>query len=176
MASFPVKRAGSGGRRRRRPTHGTIGFGNMGCLGSNGMAGNSFSVDTAELQSVTSKLQGVQQDSFTQTTSPLAQTTFYNATASDVQQSALSGKTKQIAEMDGGSSSTSFGSTDYIDAIGVLNQAHCQLQNAIYGQFGTVNSSVESLHTRLAATQKAYSGTDTDLNGAITNVQRQASS
>ncbi|HEY3873094.1 MAG TPA: hypothetical protein VGM10_32350 [Actinocrinis sp.] len=138
------------------------------------MAGNSFSVDLDELQSVTSKLQGIQQDSFTDTTSALANNTYYNATASDVQQTHLSGKLKQISEMDGGSSSTSFGSTDYIDAIDVLNQAHCQLQNAIYGQFGTVNTSVESLHTRLSATQKAYSGTDTDLNGSITQVQRQA--
>lgn len=139
------------------------------------MAGN-FSVDLDELQSVTSKLQGVQQDSFTDNTSALADATYYNATASDVQQTALSGKLKQVSEMDGGSSSTSFGSTDSIDAIGVLNQAHCQLQNAIYGQFGKVNTSVEGLHTRLSATQKAYSGTDTELNGSITEVHRQATS
>jgi hypothetical protein len=139
------------------------------------MAGNSFSVDLDELQSVTTKLQGVQQDAFTDTGSPLSDTKFYDATASDVQQSAIPGQLKRSAMMDGGSSSTSFGSTEYIDAIGVLNQAHCQLQNAIYGQFGTVNTSVESLHTRLSATQKAYSGTDTELNGSITEVQRQAS-
>lgn len=138
--------------------------------------GSQFSVDLDELNSVTTKLQGIQQDAFTDAGSPLADSKFYTATASDVQQSGMSGQLKHVAEMDGGSSSTSFGSTDYIDAIGALNQAHCQLQNAIYGQFGTVNTQVEALHTKLTTTQQAYSGTDTELNGSITQVQRQATS
>ena len=133
----------------------------------------NFRVELEELEAIRAKLQGLLEDHFQSTTSPLAATTYHNNTASDIQQTALSGQLRRSAEMDGGAASTNFGPTDQgIEAITNLNNAHGQVQQAIYALIGDVNQKLQDLHNRIQQTHQMYSVTESNLQIDMTQVQK----
>ena len=134
--------------------------------------GSSFRVELEELEAVRLKLQALLQDHFQAQASPLAPTTYHNNTASDVQQSAAPGGIKRAEAGDG---SSNFGPTDTgLDAASKLNNAHGQVQQAIYALIGEVNQKINDLHDRVQKTHQLYSATESDLQLDMTQVQKGA--
>ncbi len=133
----------------------------------------NFRVELEELEAVRAKLQGLLEDHFQSSSSPLSTTTYHNSTASDIQQSALAGPLRRSAMMDGGASSTNFGPTDQgIEAITNLNNAHGQVQAAIYALIDDVNQKIQDLHDRIQKTHQMYSTTESNLQIDVTQVQK----
>ena len=134
--------------------------------------GSSFRVELEELEAVRLKLQALLQDHFQATTSPLAPNTYHNNTASDEQQSAAP---SQIKRADSGDGSSNFGPTNTgLDAASKLNNAHGQVQQAIYALINEVNQKINDLHDRVQKTHQLYSSTETNLHLDMTQVQKGA--
>lgn len=136
------------------------------------MSGN-FAVELDELESVRTKLQALIQDHFEATTSPLSNATYHDNTASDVNQSGMSGEMKHQASYNEGYDSSNFGPTDQgVAAVSTLNAANGQVQQAIYALLGEVNSKINDLHDRIQKTHQMYSTTEDNLHLDLTQVQK----
>jgi hypothetical protein len=134
------------------------------------VSGN-FAVELDELESVRAKLQALIQDHFETATSPLANETYHNNTASDVSQTGLPAQIKRNADY--GDTSTNFGPTDQgVDAIITLNAANGQVQQAVYALLGEVNTKIGDLHDRIQKTHQMYAATEQNLHLDLTQVQK----
>jgi septation ring formation regulator EzrA len=134
--------------------------------------GSSFKVELEELEAIRLKLQALIQDHFQATTSPLAPNTYHNNTASDLMHTAAP---MGIKRADGNDGSSNFGATDSgIDAIYKLNDAHNQVQQAIYGLIDEVNQKISDLHDRIQKTHQLYSTTESNLHLDMTQIQKDA--
>jgi hypothetical protein len=132
--------------------------------------GANFTVGLDELEAVRAKLRALIQDHFETPSSPLANATYHDNTASDVSQSELSGDIRQAAGNDGGSN---FGPTDTgLDAAAVLDEASGQAQQAIYALLAEVNQKIKDLHDRIQQTHRAYTTTEQNLRMDVAQVQR----
>lgn len=137
--------------------------------------GSSFKVELEELEAVRLKLQALIQDHFTAQSSPLAPNTFHNKTASDIQHTAAPGGIKRAEEMDGGGATSNFGTTNAgVDAIWKLNNAHNQVQQAIFALIDDVNQKITDLHDRVQKTHQMYQTTETNLQIDMTQIQKGA--
>jgi hypothetical protein len=136
--------------------------------------GSSFKVELEELEAVRLKLQGLIQDHFQAQSSPLAPNTYHNNTASDLQHTAAPAGVKRAEQViDPGTSN--FGPTNQgIDAIWKLNNAHNQVQQAVYGLIGDVNQKIADLHDRVQRTYQQYQTTETNLHLDMTQIQKDA--
>jgi hypothetical protein len=134
--------------------------------------GSSFKVELEELEAVRLKLQALLQDHFQAQSSPLAPNTFHNRTASDVEHTAAPSGIKRA---DAGDGSSNFGTTNAgIDAIWKLNNAHNQVQQAIFGLIDDVNQKIADLHDRVQKTHQMYQTTETNLQLDMTQIQKDA--
>lgn len=132
----------------------------------------SFRVELEELEAVRLKLQALIQDHFQSATSPLAAGVYHDNTASDMMQSAAPMGIKRANGDDG---SSNFGPTNMgLDAAARLNQAHGQVQQAIFQLIGEVNQKIDDLHSRVQRTHQLYSTTEGNLHLDITQVQKGA--
>jgi hypothetical protein len=132
--------------------------------------GSSFRVELEELEAVRLKLQALLHDHFQAAGGPLTRITYHNKTASDVQQS---GAALGIKRAEAGDGVSNFGPTDTgLDAAWTLNNAHGEVQQAIYALISEVNGKIEDLHGRIQKTHQLYSTTETNLRLDMTQVQK----
>src|SRR5580700_4898119 len=112
------------------------------------MAGSSFEADLTEMEAALLTINNLISDNFGNTSADLNQTPFQNGAASDVQQTAMAGQMKRVAEQDGGNTTFYGQFTEAVD----LNSAHGQLLESLLELRSSVEQGIQTLQANLKAT------------------------
>lgn len=123
------------------------------------MAGSSFEADLTEMEAALLTINNLISDNFGNTSADLNQTPFQNGAASDVQQTAMAGQMKRVAEQDGGNTTFYGQFTEAVD----LNSAHGQLLESLLELRSSVEQGIQTLQANLKATHSTYSTTETQI-------------
>jgi hypothetical protein len=130
------------------------------------MAGSSFETDLTEMEAALLTINNLISDNFSNTSADLNQTPFQNGAASDVQQSAIAGPLRRVAEMDGGNDSF-YGQ---FDEATTLNSAHGQLLESLLQLRSSVEQGIQTLQANLKATHTSYSSTETQIGLNVSKI------
>jgi hypothetical protein len=135
--------------------------------------GTSFKVELEELEQARATLQGLLQDVFNETSSPLHPVTFQNNTASSIGQGHYTSVVYREADYNGGMSSSNFGPMDQgIPAITALNNAHGTAHAAIVSLLNDINNQINALNDRATKTHQIYAQTEDELHVSVVSVQK----
>lgn len=130
------------------------------------MAGSSFEADLTEMEAALLTINNLISDNFSNTSADLNRTPFQNGAASDVQQSAITGPLRRVAEMDGGNT-TFYGQFDEADT---LNNAHGRLLESLLQLRSSVEQGIQALQANLKATHTSYSGTEAQIGLNVSKI------